>query len=224
MDKEKLMSKYYGDAHRALQDEFGARRLADLMEGGVMHSEFAPHEIDFIHSRDMFFLATIDPFGRPTVSYKGGAAGFVRVTGPNSLIFPWYDGNGMFYSAGNIAQSANVGLLFMDFFKPNRLRAQGNAKILRDAALVKSYPGAQFVVGVEVESIWVNCPRYIHHYEKTTDSKYIPDADGDAPLPGWKRLDLAQEAITAADRARVGDFGGVIDMEAYGELVAKGEG
>ncbi len=95
------MSQYYGDAHRALQDEFDARRLSDLMEGGVMHGEFAPHEVNFINARDMFFLATVDPFGRPTVSYKGGAAGFVRVTGPSSLIFPWYDGNGMFYSAGN---------------------------------------------------------------------------------------------------------------------------
>ncbi len=112
----------------------------------------------------------------------------------------------------------------MDFLTPNRLRAEGDAKILRDPAFVTSYPGAQFVVGVEVESIWVNCPRYIHGYEKTADSKYVPDANGEAPLPGWKRLDLAQEAITPADRARVGDAGGAIDMEAYGELVAKGEG
>jgi uncharacterized protein len=218
------MSKLYGPSHRALQDEFDARRLADLMEGGVVHGEFAPHEVDFIQSRDMFFLASLDPFGRPTVSYKGGAAGFVRVAGPNSLIFPWYDGNGMFYSAGNIAETEKVGLLFIDFLAPNRLRAQGTAKILRDPALLSSYPGAQFAVGVEVESIWVNCPRYIHSYEKNADSKYLPDPNGGAPLPGWKRLDLAQEAITPSDRARVGEAGGVIDMAAYGELVAKGEG
>jgi uncharacterized protein len=217
------MSKFYGPAHRALQDEFDARRLADLMEGGVMHSAFAPHEIDFVQSRDMFFLASIDPFGRPTVSYKGGAAGFVRVTGPSSLVFPWYDGNGMFYSAGNIVDTGKVGLLFIDFLMPNRLRAQGKARILRDEALVSSYGGAQFVIGVEVESIWVNCPRYIHRYEKAAESKYIPDATGGAPLPGWKRLDLAQEAITSADRARVAEAGGVIDQAAYGELVANGE-
>lgn len=218
------MSKYFGASHRALQDEFDARRLADLMESGVMHAEFAPHEVNFIQSRDMFFLATVDPFGRPTVSYKGGAAGFVRVTGPSSLIFPWYDGNGMFYSAGNIAETAKVGLLFIDFLTPNRLRAQGDAKILRDPALVSSCPGAQFVIGVDVESIWVNCPRYIHGYQKMGESKYTPDANGEAPLPGWKRLDLAQEAITPADRARVREAGGVIDMDVYGELIAKGEG
>lgn len=218
------MSKIYGAAHRALQDEFDARRLADLMEGGVMHSDFTPQEIDFVQSRDMFFLASVDAFGRPTVSYKGGAPGFVRVTGPNSLVFPWYDGNGMFYSAGNIAETAKVGLLFIDFLTPNRLRAQGDAKILRDPALVSAYAGAQFVIGVEVESVWVNCPRYIHRYEKIADSTYLPDACGEAPLPGWKRLDIAQEAITPADRARVDGAGGVIDFDAYGALVARGEG
>ncbi len=218
------MPKIYGAAHRALQDEFDARRLADLMEGGVMHSEFAPHEIDFIQSRDMFFLASLDPFGRPTVSYKGGTPGFVRVTGPRSLVFPWYDGNGMFYSAGNIAETAKVGLLFIDFLKPNRLRAQGDAAILRDPALVREYAGAQFVIGVEVESVWVNCPRYIHRYEKISDSAYLPDPCREAPLPGWKRLDIAQEAITPADRARVAEAGGVIDLETYGAMVANGEG
>lgn len=218
------MSGYYGATHRALQDEFDTRRLADLMEGGVMHNEFAPHEIDFIQSRDMFFLATTDPSGRPTVSYKGGDAGFVRVTGPGALVFPWYDGNGMFYSAGNLAESARVGLLFIDFLTPNRLRVQGEARLIRDTALVTSWPGAQFVVGVEVESIWVNCPRYIHRYEKTANSKYVPDAQGDAPLPGWKRLDLAQDALTETDRTRVAAAGGVIDQEAYGALVAKGDG
>jgi hypothetical protein len=217
------MSNFFGSEHRKLQDEFETRRLADLMEGGVMHGEFAPHEVDFIQSRDMFFLATVDPFGRPTVSYKGGPRGFLRITGPNTLVFPWYDGNGMFYSAGNVAETAKVGLLLIDFQTPNRLRLQGEAKILRDQTHASAYPGAQFVIGVDVESIWVNCPRYIHHYEKTADSKYLPDADGDAPLPIWKRLDIMQNAITDADRVRVAEFGGVIDQAAYGELVAKGE-
>lgn len=151
------MSNYYGATHRALQDEFDTRPLADLMEGGVMHDEFTPAEIEFIQSRDMFFLATVDPSGRPTVSYKGGAVGFVRVAASGALVFPWYDGNGMFYSAGNLSRNAKVGLLFIAFLTPNRLRVQGEAKISRD--LAASYPGAQFVIGVKVESIWViACP------------------------------------------------------------------
>ncbi len=189
-----------------------------------MHAEFAPHEIDFIQSRDMFFLATVDPVGRPTVSYKGGAPGFVCVTGPQSLIFPWFDGNGMFYSAGNIASKSKVGLLFIDFVTPNRLRVQGEARLLRGAAAAAQFPGAQFVVEAMVESIWVNCPRYIHPHQKLVDSRYVPDAAGDSPLPGWKRLEIAQEAISDADSQKVGAAGGVIDHETYAGMVRRGEG
>lgn len=218
------MSKFYGPAHRELQDAFESRRLADLMEGGVMHEELTPQEADFIQTRDMFFLASVDPAGRPTVSYKGGAPGFVRVSGPKTLVFPWFDGNGMFYSAGNLAQNARVGLLFIDFVTPNRLRVQGEATLLRDAEAVARVPGAQFLVSVAIESIWVNCPRYVHPHERIGASKYVPDASGAAPLPGWKRLDIAQDAIRAEERAKVEDAGGVIDMEAYEAMVSRGEG
>ena len=38
------MSKLYSEEHRALQDRFDARRMADLMENAILHSEFAPEE------------------------------------------------------------------------------------------------------------------------------------------------------------------------------------
>ena len=63
------MSKFYSDQHRALQERFDARRMADLMENAIVHAEFGADEKAFIESRDMFFLATVDPAGRPTVSY-----------------------------------------------------------------------------------------------------------------------------------------------------------
>src|SRR5262245_21523748 len=79
--------------------------------------------------RDMFFLSTIDHQGRPTVSYKGGDPGFVRVLDNKTIAFPRYDGNGMFYSMGNLMGNGEVGLLFIDFEKPHRLRLQGIASV-----------------------------------------------------------------------------------------------
>jgi len=151
------MSKFYSDDHRMLQDRFDARRMADLMESGIVHAELADPDIAFIESRDMFFLSTVDPSGRPTVSYKGGATGFVRAVSPSRLAFPWYDGNGMYYSAGNLMGSPKVGLLFIDFVTPNRLRIQGDAVVSFDDSLMASYPGAQFLVFVTIEAIWINC-------------------------------------------------------------------
>ena len=51
--------------------------------------------------------------GRPTVSYKGGPVGLVKVIDDQTLAFPGFDGNGMFYSMGNIVGQSHVGLLFI---------------------------------------------------------------------------------------------------------------
>jgi uncharacterized protein len=197
--------------------------MADLMEGGIVHAELADPEVAFIESRDMFFLSTIDASSRPTVSYKGGAPGFVRAVSPSRIAFPWYDGNGMYYSAGNVMGSPKVGLLFIDFVTPNRLRVQGDAEVSFDDPLIASYPGAQFLIFVEIEAIWINCPRYIHPHEKLSNSRYVPSCDGSAPLPAWKRLDIVQEAIPARDRKQVSGAGGEINMDGYVELLMKGE-
>ena len=75
------MSRLYGPVHRSLQDRFDTRRLADNVETRVVLTEIPQEHKAFIESRDMFFLSTIDHQGRPTVSYKGGDPGFVRVLG-----------------------------------------------------------------------------------------------------------------------------------------------
>lgn len=217
------MSKFYSEQHRALQERFDSRRLADLMENGITHGEFAPEEKDFIESRDMFFLSTVDPAGRPTVSYKGGAPGFAKVQDASTLLFPSYDGNGMYYSMGNIMGAPQVGLLFIDFETPNRLRVQGSATIDFNHALLRDYPEAQFMVSVAVESIWVNCPRYIHKYERAATSKYVPVKDCETPDPQWKRIDIVQDALPAKDQGKADANGGLLTFEEYAGLLARGE-
>ena len=142
---------------------------------------------------------------------------------PSRLAFPWYDGNGMYYSAGNLMGSPKVGLLFIDFVTPNRLRVQGDAVICFDDPLMASYPGAQFLILVEIEAIWINCPRYVHPHEKRASSRYVPTSEGTAPMPAWKRLDIVREAIPAKDREQVAGAGGEITMDTYVELLKKGE-
>jgi predicted pyridoxine 5'-phosphate oxidase superfamily flavin-nucleotide-binding protein len=126
------MSRLYGEQHRALQDVFGTRKLADRIEQLACRTEFDEESKGFIEARDMFFLATIDHQRQPTVSYKGGDPGFVKIVDNKTLVFPSYDGNGMFLSMGNLAQHAQVGMLFISFERPHRLRVQGTASASRD--------------------------------------------------------------------------------------------
>src|SRR4029078_7440605 len=123
------MSSLYGPIHRTLQERFDTRRLAGNVEKRVGLPEIPPAHKTFIESRDMFFISTIDHQGRPTVSYKGGDPGFVRVLDDKTVTFPCYDGDGMFYSMGNLLGNVQVGMLFVDFEKPHRLRLQGMASV-----------------------------------------------------------------------------------------------
>jgi predicted pyridoxine 5'-phosphate oxidase superfamily flavin-nucleotide-binding protein len=189
---------------RALQDQFDSRRIADRIDDLLVHGEIDPGSAAFIQSRDMFFLSTVDASGQPSCSYKGGAPGFVRVLDPGTLAFPVYDGNGMFISFGNVAATAKVGMLFIDFEHPGRLRVHGTATVSADDDLLGTWPGAILVVRVEVTELFPNCPRYIHRMQRVAESPYVPAVGVVAPIPDWKRAEWANDALPASDPARTG--------------------
>lgn len=201
------MSRLYGDAHRALQGQFQSRALADRIEMIGVKTEIGEMEQAFIESRDMFFLSSIDHLGRPTVSYKGGTPGFVRVLSPTSLAFPSYDGNGMYLSMGNISANPEIGLLFIDFEKPFRMRAQGRATISRDPEKLALFHEAELVVLVALHQLWMNCPRYVHRYQKVALSRYAPLPGAETPFCEWKRIDGLQDVLRPHETAVVEKLG-----------------
>ena len=123
----------YHEGNRRLQDRFDSRRISDRLEEKLTRTSFTDDDKLFIESSSCFFLATADAEGRPDCSFKGGMPGFVRLTGPSELVFPDYDGNGMFKSLGNILVNANIGMLFIAMYdKPRRLRVNGRATVRDD--------------------------------------------------------------------------------------------
>lgn len=196
------MSMIYSPSSRALQDAFDTRRLADRLAEVKVHDRFTPEDRQFIERMDMFFLATVDGEGQPTCSYKGGDPGFVTVLDDQTLAFPNYDGNGMYLSMGNLAETRGVGMLFIDFEQQRRMRVDGTARIAPDDPLLERYPEAQFVVRVEARRVYPNCPRYIHKHQLVERSAFVP-RDGQAtPVPGWKRTAWASDVLPAHDPAR----------------------
>src|SRR3954467_14747240 len=147
-----MTSVLYHEGNRAFQDEFGSRRLSDRLEERS-RSQFTDDDKSFIESCIYLFIATADASGHPDCSFKGGAPGFVRVTGPSELAFPDYDGNGMFKSLGNLVVNPHVGLLFIAMHdKPKRLRINGTASVRCDDPLLPETVGAQLIVRVQAHA------------------------------------------------------------------------
>jgi uncharacterized protein len=186
----------YHDGNREIQDQFASRALADRLVERLERQAFKDEDKAFIESVGFFFLATADAEGRPDCSFKGGPAGFVRIERPDMLMFPDYDGNGMFKSLGNIKVNPHVGLLFIELGeKPRRLRVNGRATLHFDDPAMSHIPGAQILVRVVPEHIFPNCPRYIPNLRSGDPSPYVPAAGVPPKEPAWKTFDLFKDVV-----------------------------
>jgi predicted pyridoxine 5'-phosphate oxidase superfamily flavin-nucleotide-binding protein len=189
------MSAFYHAGHRALQASMGSEALADRLFERT-RTALTAEDRAFVEAREFFFLATADAQGRPDCSFKGGPPGFVRAPRADLIVWPDYDGNGMFRSLGNISVNPEVGLLFIAMTdKPRRLRVNGRAVITFDDPLIASFPGAQALIRLTPARVFPNCPRYIPDVAGRAPSPYIPKA-GERPLePAWKSFDAFKDVV-----------------------------
>ena len=187
------MDAFYSVEQQQLQDQHDTRKLAERLQQIIVENLISEQHQAFIESLDFFFLTTIDDRGYPTCSYKGGNPGLVKVLDSQTLAFPSYDGNGMFLSMGNIQGNTKIGMLFIDFENPHRVRVHGDASIEADDELLCEYPGADMIVRVKISEVFINCPRYIHRMNKLEASKYVPQVGKETPAAQWKRIDAVQD-------------------------------
>jgi uncharacterized protein len=192
---EAVMPMYH-TGNRELQEQFGSTQLADRLVERLWRDRLKDEDKTFIETAGYFFLATADAEGRPDCSFKGGPPGFVRVMASDLLVFPDYDGNGMFKSLGNIKANPQVGLLFIKMDeKPQRLRVNGRASLHLDDPMMTELPGAHIIVRVVPEDIFPNCPRYVPDLGNGKPSEYIP-VHGMAPKePAWKGFDAFKDVV-----------------------------
>ncbi len=195
------MTDMFSETSRQLQDQFDTRKLADRV-GELTHDVIGDSDRAFIERMDMFFIATVDENGHANCSYKGGEPGFVRVVDERTIAFPNFDGNGMYLSMGNVLQTGQVGILFIDFEEQFRMRLNGEASIDPADPLMAEYPEAQFIVRVKAREIFPNCPRYIHKLKLVQRSRFVPKSECETPVPGWKAGGWVDDVLPANDIAR----------------------
>ena len=155
---------------RRIQEAKGSRRAYARFEGGPdSNAELGEDEMQFIASRDSFYIASTGETGWPYVQHRGGPAGFLKVLDSRSIGFSDFRGNRQFVSFGNIAADDRVALILMDYPHRARLKLLGHARTIaaEEADLLarlrtpthRSRPeGGMFI---RVAAFDWNCPQYI---------------------------------------------------------------
>jgi hypothetical protein len=190
------MSMFH-EGHRELQDRYGGRPVADKIEANRKHFVFTDEDKALIESVPFLFLATTHG-DAVDCSMKGGMPGFCRVTAPDEIAWPDYDGNRMYRSLGNIHMNAKVGILFVKFDAvTTRIRLTGEARIDEDPASIADLPGAKRLVRVKVDYIYYNCPRNVPKMTYEEPSIYSPREDYTPPEPDWKSRDYIKPLLDA---------------------------
>ncbi|MBA2347011.1 MAG: pyridoxamine 5'-phosphate oxidase family protein [Solirubrobacterales bacterium] len=119
------------------------------------------HCAAFLARSPLVMLATSSPGGRPTVSPRGGPAGFVRMLDPSRIAWADLTGNRRLDAFRHILANPEVGLLACIPGLRETLRIDGTAYLTRDPAILRAVdvPGrtAELAVGLRVRVAFLQC-------------------------------------------------------------------
>jgi predicted pyridoxine 5'-phosphate oxidase superfamily flavin-nucleotide-binding protein len=195
---------------RAAQAEMGADRIWENFKGHREFDRFTEKEVEFIATRDSFYMASVSETDWPYVQHRGGPPGFLKVIDDKTLAFADYRGNRQYVSTGNFAANDRACLFLMDYPRRGRLKIYAHVeKVALDAdpALTELVTDTAYKAKLErifrlrLETFDWNCQQHIT--PRFTEQEV---AQAVRPL----REHLAQlESENAALRAR---------LEAHGEV------
>ncbi|WP_017609634.1 pyridoxamine 5'-phosphate oxidase family protein [Nocardiopsis xinjiangensis] len=162
---------------RHVQNVLGTSERASRFYRDQMLNHLNPAMRDFVSEQEMLFIATSDSRGECDSSFRSGPPGFVHIIDDRTLAYPEYRGNGVFASAGNIAQNPHIGLMFLDFSRHRiGLHVNGRARLMEDERLrahvpdlpLPQIPGQKALmwIMVEVEEAYIHCRKHIPQMHK----------------------------------------------------------
>ncbi|MFD2255301.1 pyridoxamine 5'-phosphate oxidase family protein [Luteolibacter algae] len=162
-----FLSRLITPAVQDAQEHYYGRPRSLVNEGEDALTE---REIDFIASRDSFYLSTVNQTGWPYVQHRGGPTGFLKVISPQELAFADYTGNRQMLSVGNVTANDRACLFLMDYARKARLKLIGHVEVLDarqhhelvpDLATPDMHAAVERIFKIRLVSYDWNCPQYI---------------------------------------------------------------
>lgn len=160
----------------AVQQRAGVREAADRLAGMLDAPDLTGGLARFLAERTFAAITAPDPDGRLWITPLTGPAGFLRVTGPDTLRVDARPGGPL----GELVPGRPLGLLAIEFARRRRVRVNG---------VVTAVDAAGF--DVAADQAYGNCPKYIH--PRALQAPPGPD------VPGPVTAVRCGETLTAAD-------------------------
>ncbi|GAA1956232.1 pyridoxamine 5'-phosphate oxidase family protein [Kitasatospora viridis] len=161
------------------------------------------HDRAWLAASPLCVVATSAADGSCDASPKGDPAGFALVLDDTTLVIPERPGNRRTDGFRNILSNPQVGLLFLIPGRPDTLRVNGRARILRDAPffdrmVVKGHR-PQLALLVEIEQVFYHCPKALLRAGAWQPEKWQPEA---APSRARiaKTLEQRPESVAELER------------------------
>jgi len=163
-----------------------AAELRDLFGGPNQRSSAKVRPV--LHERDKEWLAA-SPFcliataaadGSCDVSPKGDPPGFARPLDDETIAIPDRNGNHRFDGFVNILSNPQVGLLFLVPGRPDTLRINGRARLIREAPffddMIVRGSRPQLALLLEVQEVFYHCPKAFLRSELWDPETWHPEA------------------------------------------------
>ena len=121
------------------------------------------HAQDFIRRAPFICIGTQDLAGNADVSPRGDPAGFVTILDEHTLAIPDRPGNNRLDSMTNILANPSIGILFIIPGFDDTLRVGGQARLVRDPAILNSMivndRPPKLAIVVEVKEVFMHCAK-----------------------------------------------------------------
>ena len=193
------MKRPASSAEQQAQQRFGTSTRAAAFYANQMLNYLNPLMQQFIARQEMAFIATADAGGACDCSFRAGIPGFVQVLNEKTLAYPEYRGNGVLASVGNILESPQIGMIFLDYFQSTvGLHVNGKARVLSsdeiaglpdlpagmlEANKLKGGRRPETWIVIEVEEAYIHCSKHVP-LMKRQDKQIAWGTDDDASKGG----------------------------------------
>ena len=142
----------FSESVKKVQEQFGSRKHYSRVEESADRFILTDSEIQYIKSRDSFYISSVGENDWPYIQHRGGQKGFLKVINETTLGMADFSGNKQYISTGNLKSNNKSMLFIMDYPTQSRLKVWVETEIVEkneNPELYKQLVDNEYAANVE---------------------------------------------------------------------------